>query len=58
MATIEDVQEAILGEMQRIAENERIPDAAKGRLLLQLSEALAWVRAPDQAHGRSATDAG
>lgn len=58
MATIDQVQDAMLAEMQRIAENERIPDASKARLLLQLAEALAWLRAPDQAHGRSATDAG
>lgn len=58
MATIDEVQEAMLGEMHRIAENQRIPDAAKARLLLQLAEALAWVRSPDQAHGRSATEAG
>lgn len=58
MATIDDVQDAMLGEMQRIAQNERIPDASKARLLLQLAEALAWVRAPEQAHGRTAGESG
>ena len=31
-------------------------DAAKARLLLQLAEALAWVRAPAQPHGSSGAD--
>lgn len=56
MATQQEVDEAILGEMKRIADNPRIPDAAKARLLLQLSEALAWLRAPAQGHGASGGD--
>lgn len=56
MATYDEVESTMLGEMQRIAENPRIPDAAKARLLLQLAEALAWVRAPAQPHGSSGAD--
>ena len=56
MATYDEVEDTMLGEMQRIAENPRIPDAAKARLLLQLAEALAWLRAPGQPHGSSASD--
>jgi hypothetical protein len=57
MATVDEVQDALLSEMHRIADNQRIPDASKARLLLQLAEAHAWLRAPDQPHGRSAADA-
>jgi hypothetical protein len=56
MATYDEVEETMLGEMQRIAENPRIPDAAKARLLLQFAEALAWLRAPGQSHGSSGSD--
>lgn len=56
MVTQQEVEDSILVEMKRIAENPRIPDAAKARLLLQLSEALAWLRAPAQDHGGSGGD--
>jgi hypothetical protein len=57
MATYDEVESTVLGEMQRIAENPRIPDAAKARLLLQFAEALAWLREPAQPHGSSGIDA-
>ena len=58
MATYDEIENTLLGEMQRIAENPRIPDAAKARMLLQLAEALAWLRAPAQPHGSPSGDAG
>ena len=54
MPSRDDAVQAVLDQLETVARNPRIPDAAKSVMVLRLAEAYAWLTSPDQPHGSSA----
>jgi hypothetical protein len=54
--TVDEVDQALLAAIKRVAENTEAGPGA-GRRLRDLAEALAWVQSPHQPHGGGSSEA-